>query len=95
MRISVVIPALNEAGNIGRLVEETYASVPAETLAELIVVDDASDDGTGGEVKALIGTDRFPGLRYLRHGGRAQRRADVAPPRWSGCSRRAFAGLPR
>lgn len=71
MRISVVIPALNEAGNIGRLVEETYASVPAETLAELIVVDDASDDGTGGEVKALIGTERFPGLRYLRHGGRA------------------------
>ena len=28
MRVTVVIPALNEAGNIGRLVEETYAAVP-------------------------------------------------------------------
>jgi len=28
MRVTVVIPALNEAGNIGRLIEETYASVP-------------------------------------------------------------------
>ncbi len=68
MRISVVIPALNEAGNIGRLVEETYATVPADTLAEVIVVDDASQDATGAEVKSLIQSDRFPGLRYLRHG---------------------------
>src|SRR5690554_5690756 len=43
MRISVVIPALNEAGNIGRLIEETYATVPADYLAEVIVVDDASE----------------------------------------------------
>ena len=43
MRVTVVIPALNEAGNIGRLIEETYAAVPATRLAELIVVDDASD----------------------------------------------------
>ena len=26
MRVTVVIPALNEAGNIGRLIEETYAA---------------------------------------------------------------------
>lgn len=70
MRISVVIPALDEAGNIGRLVQETYAAVPADVLAELIVVDDASKDGTGGEVKALIETDLYPGLRYLRHAQR-------------------------
>ena len=54
MRVTVVIPALNEAGNIGRLVEETYAAVPAQRLAELIVVDDASDDATPQEIKALI-----------------------------------------
>ncbi|HEX7075417.1 MAG TPA: glycosyltransferase family 2 protein, partial [Hyphomicrobiaceae bacterium] len=71
MRISVVIPALNEAGNIGRLVQETYATVPADTLAEVIVVDDASTDATGAEVKALIQSNDFPGLRYLRHGQRA------------------------
>ena len=69
MRISVVIPAYTEAGNIGRLVEETYAVVPAPALHEVIVVDDASDDGTATEVKALLGAR--PSLRYLRHGRRA------------------------
>lgn len=71
MRITVVIPALNEAGNIGRLVEETYASVPAETLAEVIVVDDFSDDGTPREIKEMIESGRYPTLRYLRHGARS------------------------
>jgi len=71
MRITVVIPALNEAGNIGRLVEETYAHVPRDMLAELIVVDDASEDATGAEVKALIASGAFTGLRYLRHGERS------------------------
>ncbi len=70
MRITVVIPALNEAGNIGRLVEETYASVPSEVLAEVIVVDDHSDDGTPGEIKAMIEAGRHASLRYLRHGSR-------------------------
>ncbi len=71
MRVTVVIPALNEAGNIGRLVEETYAQVPAEMLAEVVVVDDCSEDGTGSEVKALIAGGSMPGLRYLRHGERS------------------------
>jgi len=71
MRVTVVIPALNEAGNIGRLVEETYAQVPAEMLAEVIVVDDCSEDSTGAEVKALINRGSMPGLRYLRHGERS------------------------
>ncbi len=71
MRVTVVIPALNEAGNIGRLVEETYVQVPAEMLAEVIVVDDCSEDGTGSEVKALIARGSMPGLRYLRHGERS------------------------
>jgi len=69
MRLSVVIPAFNEEGNIGRLIEETYAAVPKTLLGEVIVVDDASDDGTGPEIKALI--PRYPSLIYLRHGTRA------------------------
>ena len=69
MRISVVIPAFNEEGNIGRLVEETIAEVPESALGEVIVVDDASDDGTGAEIKALL--SRYPRLRYLRHEHRA------------------------
>ena len=71
MRVSVVIPALNEAGNIGRLVGETYATVPADVLGEVIVVDDGSDDSTPQEVAALITGGTLPGLRYLRHGERS------------------------
>ncbi len=71
MRVSVVIPALNEAGNIGRLVKETYDVVPAELLGEVIVVDDGSDDATPDEVKALIDGGQHHGLRYLRHGVRS------------------------
>jgi dolichol-phosphate mannosyltransferase len=67
MRISVVIPALNEAGNICRLVNETYDRVPADMLAEVIVVDDGSDDATPDELKAMIAAGTHPGLRYLRH----------------------------
>lgn len=71
MRVAIVIPALNEAGNIGRLVEETYAVVPADLIAEVIVVDDCSEDTTGAEIKALIARGTLPGLRYLRHGVRS------------------------
>ena len=71
MRVSVVIPALNEAGNIGRLVEETYKVVPADALGEVIVIVDCSEDDTGSEIKALIARGNLPGLRYLRHGVRS------------------------
>jgi glycosyltransferase involved in cell wall biosynthesis len=69
MRISVVIPTFNEEGNIGPLVEETFAQVPESVLGEVIAVDDGSDDGTGGEIKALL--SRYPRLRYVRHLHRA------------------------
>lgn len=69
--MTVVIPALNEAGNIGRLVEETVAALPSGMLAEIIVVDDASTDSTGDEVRALISRGVHPGLRYLRHAERS------------------------
>lgn len=69
MQISVVIPAFNEEGNIGRLVEETFAAVSDGVLGEVVVIDDASDDQTGAEIKALMG--RYPSLLYVRHGHRA------------------------
>lgn len=70
-RIAVVIPALNEAGNIGRLIAETFEAVPADVLAEVIVVDDASTDATATEIKDMIAAQRFPGLKYLRHATRS------------------------
>ncbi|HZP08693.1 glycosyltransferase family 2 protein [Methyloceanibacter sp.] len=69
MLISIVIPAFNEEGNIGRLIEETYAEVPPDLLGEVLAVDDASGDGTAAEIKALL--PKYPSLRYLRHGHRA------------------------
>ncbi len=54
MRISVVIPAFNEEGNIGRLIEETFATVPEEMLGEVVVVDDASEDGTRGRDQGTV-----------------------------------------
>jgi len=65
MQVSVVIPAFNEEGNIGRLVEETFGAVPDAMLGEVIVVDDCSTDATPAEVAAL--KTRFPKLRLVRH----------------------------
>lgn len=75
MRLSIILPAYNEAGNIGRLVLETAEFVPESVRGEIIVVDDHSDDGTGDEVKALL--PKVPGLRYLRHGERSGQSAAI------------------
>lgn len=75
MSVTVVIPALNEAGNIGRLVEETFAVVPRERLAAVIVIDDGSTDATGEEIKRLLG--QYPTLRYLRHAVRCGQSAAI------------------
>ena len=73
MRISVVIPAFNEEGNIGLLIEEIFAKVPEDVLGEVIVIDDGSDDGTRAEIKALL--SRYPSLHYIRHDQRAEKSA--------------------
>jgi len=44
-QVAVIIPALNEAGKIGRVLDK----MPADPRFEAIVVDDGSDDGTGEE----------------------------------------------
>ncbi|SRR5579883_2838669 len=75
MTVAVVIPALNEEGNIGRLVDETFRAIPPELLGEVIVIDDGSSDGTGREVKELM--SRYPRLRYIRHQGRSGQSAAV------------------
>ncbi len=50
VRTAVIIPALNEAGAIGRVVEE----VPVDWVDEVIVVDNGSSDSTA-EVAAAAG----------------------------------------
>jgi dolichol-phosphate mannosyltransferase len=46
--VAVVIPALNEAGKIGRVLDK----LPRDGRFEAIVVDDGSTDGTGDEARA-------------------------------------------
>jgi glycosyltransferase involved in cell wall biosynthesis len=46
--IAVIVPALNEAGNIGRLVAEVRATLPVQ----VIVVDNGSSDATAQEARA-------------------------------------------
>jgi dolichol-phosphate mannosyltransferase len=75
MTVAVVIPALNEEGNIGRLVQETFRVIPPEILSEVIVIDDGSSDGTGDEIKGLI--PAYPKLRYIRHKTRTGQSAAI------------------
>jgi dolichol-phosphate mannosyltransferase len=73
MHISIVIPAYDEQGNIGRLIEEIFQTVPKQLLHEVIVVDDGSKDGTYREVSALI--DQRQNLRCLRHAAKSGKSA--------------------
>lgn len=72
---AVVIPALNEAGNIGRLVAEIHDVLNDSPPAEIIVVDDGSEDTTAAELQALIG--RIPELRVLCHEVRSGQSAAI------------------
>jgi dolichol-phosphate mannosyltransferase len=57
-RLAVVIPTLNEAGNISSLITRLRNALDGVTLNyELIVVDDDSTDGTADVVRALGAQD--------------------------------------
>lgn len=60
MRVAVVVPTYDEAANIGALCERVRAAVPD---AEIVVVDDASPDGTADVARALA--DRLGGIVVL------------------------------
>lgn len=46
MKISVILPTYDEAGNIVNLVRAIKAKIPADWAQEILVVDDNSPDGT-------------------------------------------------
>lgn len=63
MKLSIVIPAFNEAATIHRVLDRISESVGH--FHEIIVVDDASSDDTAAHVEKRVGLD--PRIRLLRH----------------------------
>jgi glycosyltransferase involved in cell wall biosynthesis len=73
-RLSVVVPAMNEEGNVPAL-HRAIADVldPMGVTFELILVDDGSTDGTWRAIEDLAGRDRrVIGLRHRRNFGKAR-----------------------
>jgi len=78
---AVVIPARDEAGTVGAVVRAAREALPSATV---IVVDDASGDGTGEEARAagadVVRLDRHAGYAgALRAGFRAAADAGLGP----------------
>jgi dolichol-phosphate mannosyltransferase len=63
--LSVVIPAHNEAENVGPLVREIVAALGSRTDYEIVVVDDGSTDATSERLAELGRAN--PCLRAVRH----------------------------
>jgi dolichol-phosphate mannosyltransferase len=72
--ISVLVPVMNEAGNIRPLIDEICA-VFAGRAFEIIYIDDASTDTTADELVAAQAA--VPQLRVLRHVKRAGQSAAI------------------
>ncbi|MGB8854206.1 MAG: glycosyltransferase family 2 protein [Pirellulales bacterium] len=64
--VSLVVPARDEAGNIGPLIAEIRGVLDAAGLTwELFVIDDGSTDGTGAEISIAAAAD--PRIVAIRH----------------------------
>ena len=63
MKVSVILPTYEEAGNIVALVERILQCIPEDVEPEIILVDDDSPDGT-----YRLAADRFADdPRVIRH----------------------------
>jgi len=68
MKLSVVIPARDEAGNIGQTVDQIREQLQREKIPyEIIVVNDGSTDGTSEDVQARCAVDS--GVRLIDNVG--------------------------
>lgn len=66
--LAIILPTLNERGNLGPLVERIDLAIGAAAAWEVIIVDDNSRDGTADEARALALTDNR--VRVIQRIGR-------------------------
>jgi len=79
MRISIVGPAYNEAGNLPLFVEKVDRAFKAQNLSgELIIVNDASTDGTKNVAEQL--RERYPFIRVVSR----RKRGGLTGASWTG-----------
>jgi len=72
--LSVIVPTLNEAGNIGPLIDRLLALPGLGERLEVLVADDGSSDGTVDEVRSRCAGGR---VRLLQRQGRPDLTASV------------------
>jgi dolichol-phosphate mannosyltransferase len=66
--LAIILPTLNERGNLAPLVQRIDAAIGAAAQWEVIIVDDDSRDGTADEARALALAD--PRVRVIQRIGR-------------------------
>ena len=65
-QVSVLVPARNEEGNIGRVIERSVRALESRGMdGEAVVINDGSTDGTLEEVQALA--RKHPQIKILSH----------------------------
>ena len=74
IEISVLVPVMNEAGNIRPLIDEISAALSGRSF-EIIYVNDGSDDGSLAELEAS--QRDIPQLRVLSHEKRSGQSAAI------------------
>ena len=67
--ISVIVPVMNEEGNIAPLINEIALAATTSPITEIIYIDDGSSDNTFNVLTSL--TTQFPMLRVLQHDRRS------------------------
>lgn len=75
MRLSVVVPVLNEAEAVATLIDEIDEALKGHASFEILFVDDGSTDATGRRLQDAA--ERCPRLRVLRHARRAGQSAGI------------------
>ncbi len=71
--VAMIVPARNAAETISPLLQDLYAQVYDRERVSVIVVDDASEDGTADTVRAMM--PRWPQLQLLRCDGEGKKAA--------------------